>query len=136
MLLISLIALTVSTVSVSVAIWAFWEARAARRESIPRPFYQRHGSERIRVYYPEEMALRYGIDSIACPSPHELRRLDSLTVEQAASLPRQEARGTNLTYSPSASEVNVGISPYCRVITIRSRLLANPSLWVVHTLAI
>lgn len=134
--LIAVLALVVSAVAVSVAIWAFLEARMARRESIPRPFLQRHGFERIRLYFPAEMALRYGIEAITCPDPHELRRLDSLTVEQAASLPQQETRGTTLSYSPIAPEINVGVSPHCRLITVRCRLLANPSMWVDHVLAI
>lgn len=136
MLLVSLMSLVVSAISASVAIWAFLEARAARRESIPRPFYQRQGSERIRLYYPAEMALKFGIESVACPSPHELRRLDSLTIEQAANVPLQASRGTRLTYSPAASEINLAVSPYCRMITVRCRLLANPSLWVEHSLGI
>jgi hypothetical protein len=136
MALISVLALIVSVVSVSVAIWAFLEARLARRESIPRPFYQRQGSERIRLYYPPDMALRYSIEAISCPAPHELRRLDSLTIEQAATMPLQDARGKRLTYSLGTPEINVAVSPYCRVISVRCRLLGNPSLWVDHTLAI
>ena len=136
MLLISLLSLAVSAVTASIAIWAYLEARAARRESIPRPFYQRQASDRIRLYYPGEMALRFGIESVVCSSPHELRRLDAMTIEQAAASPPEASRGTTLAYSPAVAETKIGVNPYCRTITISCQLLANPSLRVTHSLAI
>jgi hypothetical protein len=136
MFLISVLSLIVSAISVSIAIWAFLEAQASRRESIPRPFYRRKGSECIHLLYPPEMALKYGIESVTCSNPYELRRLDSLTIEQAANFPAQASRGLMLTYAPAATDINIGVNPYCRVITVRCRLLANPSLWVDHSMAI
>ena len=136
MFLISVLSLVVSTISVSIAIWAVLEAQASRRESIPHPFHQRKGSACVHLHYPLDMALKYGIESVSCSNPYELRRLDTLTIEQAADFPAHASRGSMLTYAPAATDINVGVSPYCRVITIRCRLLANPSLWVDHSIAI
>ena len=126
----------VSLLALAVAVFAVWEARTARRESIPRPLCERHGADRIRLYYPAEMALQFGIDAVACPDGHELKRWDFLTIEQAASLPLQEEKGTKLHYSPSASDITVGVQRSCRKLSVRCRMLSQPSFRIDHTLGI
>jgi hypothetical protein len=88
-----LFATLISILSFVLSVFAVWEVRAARRESIPRPLVERHGHQRVGIFYPAEMAQPYGIEAVACPDNHELRRWDTLTIEQAASLPPEVERG-------------------------------------------
>src|ERR1700753_412961 len=88
----------ISFLSLAIAGFAAWQAWAARRESIPRPVYVRHGTERIQLCYTEGLAQRYGIEAITGPDGYELRRRDSLTIEQAASLPPGRSPTGNQAY--------------------------------------